>query len=256
MGVMGVMGMLRTTIIRGRPAGNRPAVPRRSSLEGMIFRDRRDAGRLLAEAVEASEAVKNLAGGDLLVLAIPRGGVVLGVEVARRLGVPLDVWLARKIGAPGNPEFAIGSVSVNGEVMLDRATIAMLHISEAYIARETARQSEELARRMSAYRGHSEPVDVRGKRVVLVDDGIATGATALSALASLRRAGTSLLLLAAPVAPADALASLQAAADEAIVLHSPREFSAVGQFYEQFEAVSDEEVVECLRAAGTGTKGT
>ena len=181
-----------------------------------------------------------------MVLGIPRGGIVIGAEVARALNAPLDVWLARKIGAPGNPEFAIGSVSVNGERTLDRAAIAMLGISPAYIDRESERQSEELMRRMLAYRGHAEPVKVEGKRVILVDDGIATGATALSALASLRRAGAAARILAAPVAPADVMPTLQTAADAVIVLNAASDFSAVGQFYEQFDQVPDEQVVEML----------
>jgi len=213
----------------------------------MIFRNRTEAGRKLAQALKKLESLHDRR--DVLVLAIPRGGVVLGAEVARELGVPLDVWLARKIGAPGNPEFAIGSLSVNGELVLDAATIHTLGITRTYIEAETQRQAGELARRMLLFRGHAEPVKVRGKTVVLVDDGIATGSTALSALAALKHAGAAKRILAAPVAPLEGLPRMQAAADETVILHASSAFAAVGQFYEEFAQVPDEEVVRLLAAA-------
>ncbi len=211
----------------------------------MVFQDRGEAGRLLAGALGGIEPPLR---GDkrVLVLAIPRGGVEVGVEVARRLGAPLDVWLARKIGAPGNPEFAIGSVSVDGEVTLDRRTLEALGVSPHYLEKETQRQREELARRMIFFRGHAAPVEVKGKRVVLVDDGIATGATALAALGSLRRAGAAERILAVPVAPLEAVPEMEAAADKVVILHAARDFGAVGQFYLQFGQVSDEEAVRLL----------
>lgn len=213
----------------------------------MLFRDRVEAGRALAQALRTSEAVQQLcAGRELLVLAIPRGGAVVGVEVARELKAPLDIWLAHKIGAPGNPEFAIGSVSVNGELTLDRATVAELGIAPEYVEEEAARQGRELARRMTAYRGHAEPVGVRGKAVILVDDGVATGATALSALGSLRRAGAAARILAAPVAPLDVMPTLTAATDAVVILHASEAFMSVGQFYSSFEQVTDEEVVQLM----------
>ena len=210
----------------------------------MFFHDRIEAGRLLSEALRDLKSLNTP--GDKLVLAIPRGGVEVGAAVASALGAPLDVWLAHKIGAPGNPEFAIGSVSVDGEVTLDRATIATLGIPKGYIDREVGRETEELNRRMIAYRGHAEPVQVQGKKIILVDDGIATGATALSALAALRRAGASLRVLAVPVAPVDIMPILKAAADEVVVLHAASGFSAVGQFYARFDQVPDDEVVRLL----------
>jgi len=215
----------------------------------MLFRDRAEAGRALAEALSASDALRGGETGSALVLAIPRGGVEIGAEVSSRLGIPLDVWLARKIGAPGNPEFAIGSVSINGELILDRASIAALGIPQAYIDAEIRRESEELARRTLAFRGHAEPVDVKDKTVILVDDGVATGATALSALASLRRAGAARRILATPVAPIDMLSRLEAAADAVIVLHAASDFRAVGEYYSVFDQVPDEEVVRLLARA-------
>ena len=217
----------------------------------MVFRDRVEAGQLLAQALKGPEGgfppLEEC--GELLVLAIPRGGVTVGAEVARELHAPLDVWLAHKIGAPMNPEFAIGSVSINGEVMLDRATIQAFGVGENYLEGEIARQQQALQRRMIAFRGHAEPVEVKGKTVVLVDDGVATGATAFSALASLKRAGAAERILAVPVAPLDVLPQLEAAAERVVVLEASADFAAVGQFYLSFGQVSDEEVVRLLKAA-------
>ena len=183
---------------------------------------------------------------DLVVLAIPRGGVVVGAEAARVLGAPLDVWMARKIGAPGNPEFAIGSVSSHGELVLDQSILDALGVSRAYIDEAVRRERQELERRMTAFRGHAEPVEVTGKTVVLVDDGVATGATAFSALAALKRGGAARRILAIPVVPLDTLPKLEAAADQLVVLNVERNFYAVGQFYEHFGQVADEEVIRLL----------
>jgi putative phosphoribosyl transferase len=227
--------------------------------QGAIFRDRRDAGRKLARVLRNvegwQEEQKDQPGSrahtqeaQALVLAIPRGGVEVGAEVAQELGIPLDLWLAHKIGAPGNPEYAIGSVSINGERYLDRAAIDLLGIAGPWLEEETRRQSSELTRRMRLFRGHTEPVAVQGKTVILVDDGIATGATALAALASLRRAGARRLILAVPVAPHESVPQMKAAADEVVILAAPFGFASVGQFYENFEQVSDEEVIRILAA--------
>ena len=184
--------------------------------------------------------------GDLLVLAIPRGGVVVGAEVARALGAPLDVWLARKIGAPGNAEFAIGSVSSHGELVLDPRTIAALGVSSEYLQAAARREREELERLMIVFRGHADPVRVEGRTVVLVDDGVATGATAFSALAALRRGEAAERIFAVPVAPLETVPELQKAADRLVLLSAEPVFSAVGQFYERFEQVSDAEVIALL----------
>ena len=214
----------------------------------MIFSDRAAAGRLLGEALLTRKEFSELppGGKGLLVLAIPRGGVVVGAEVARILQAPLDIWLAHKIGAPWNPEFAIGSVSISGERILDRRSIAAYGIPADYIEQETERQKQLLERRMQTYRGSAKPLDVTGKTVALVDDGVATGSTALAALASLRQAGAAKCILAVPVAPLDLMPHLESASDALLVLHADANFGAVGEFYSSFEQVSDDEVIRLL----------
>ncbi|MDD5351095.1 MAG: phosphoribosyltransferase family protein [Chthoniobacteraceae bacterium] len=207
------------------------------------FEDRSEAGRLLAEALQSALPPGK---GNLLVLAIPRGGVVVGAQVARALHAPLDVWLARKIGAPGNPELAVGSVSSHGERFLDERIIESLGVSQAYLEAASRREREELDRRMILFRGSAAPVQVQGRRVLLVDDGVATGSTALSALAALKRGGADRRILAVPVAPIEMLATLERAADQVVVLNRAPDFYAVGQFYRQFEPVSDSDVVRIL----------
>lgn len=213
-----------------------------------IYGDRAEAGQKLGEALKDT-GIGERERGKLLILAIPRGGVVVGAEVSQALDAPLDVWLARKIGAPGNSEFAIGSVSSHGELLLDESAIQALGLSSAYIEAAVQQERQELERRMVVFRGHAEPVQVEGKIVVLVDDGVATGSTALSALAALRRGGAAKTILAVPVAPSDILPELERAADEVVVLNPSSQFYAVGQFYEHFEQVPDEVVIELLENA-------
>ncbi|XHR27902.1 MAG: phosphoribosyltransferase [Chthoniobacteraceae bacterium] len=211
-----------------------------------IFRDRVEAGRELARAL-VDEGVVSPGGEEgLLILAIPRGGVIVGAEVARFLHAPLDVWLSRKIGAPGNPEFGIGSVSSHGETVIDAKTIVALGVDDEYLNEAIRRERAELERRMVAFRGSSEPVQVEDRTVILVDDGAATGSTALAALAALRRGGAKKRILALPVAPRDVLPTLHKAADATLILSAELVFMAVGQFYEDFRAVEDEVVVRTL----------
>lgn len=211
----------------------------------MLFRDRRDAGEQLAERLAPL-----LGDPSLIVLGIPRGGVVVAAEIARALVAPLDVFLAQKIGAPGNPEFAIGAISSVGEVWLDDATIAELKIDRAEVARAMEHGQTELGRRAALYRGNRAALDLKDKTVILVDDGIATGATMLAAVRTLHTAHPARLVVAVPVAPRESIAALHPECDEVIALYTPTPFAAVSRFYRDFSQTEDDEVVGLLRTAG------
>ena len=206
-----------------------------------MFRDRTEAGEQLAARVVDAEL------GPAVVLGVPRGGVVVAVPVARALGGVLDVVVPRKLGAPGNPELGIGAVAP-GVTVIDENLVFRLGISAEYVQMEAARQLAETERRVSAYRGGREPVSLRDATAVIVDDGVATGVTAIAALRWARRAGGKHVVFAAPVAPATTAAKLEAEADRVIVLESPRSFLAVGEWYDRFDQVSDEEVRAALAA--------
>jgi putative phosphoribosyl transferase len=207
-----------------------------------MFADRVDAGRRLAEVLDAYRD------GNTVVLAVPRGGVVVGREVAESLGVPLDVVVPRKLGAPGEPELAIGAVAPWGErdAIIDAAAIGYLGVSDEYIRRETESQLAEIDRRLNTYRGTSDPPDVAGKDVIVVDDGIATGYTVHAAISSLRRLAPQKIVLAAPVASSEALERLSGMVDDFRVLLVPAQFLAVGHWYAVFDQTTDEEVMELL----------
>lgn len=205
----------------------------------MIFADRVDAGARLAEALERFVA------DPCVVLAIPRGGVVVGEVVARALGAPLDVVVPRKIGAPSNPELGIGAIAP-GVRVLDPRMIELLGVTDEYLEREIETQEREIERRERAYRGQRPPLDVRGKIAIVVDDGVATGGTAIAALRWARAAGAERVVLAVPVAPGRSIARLRDEADEVVVLSAPDPFSAVGEWYHSFRQTSDREVVEAL----------
>jgi putative phosphoribosyl transferase len=208
----------------------------------VIFADRAEAGERLAEALVA------LAGPDIVILAIPRGGVIVGEAVARALGAPLDVVIPRKIGAPGNPELGIGAVAP-GVRVLDERMIQALGVPGEYLEREIRAQEREIDRRQQAYRAGRPPIDVRGKVAVVVDDGIATGGTAAAALRWARSQGAESVVLAVPVAPFASLERLRPEADRTIVLATPEPFLAVGEWYVHFDQTTDGEVVAALARA-------
>jgi putative phosphoribosyl transferase len=205
-----------------------------------VFRDRDEAGEALAAAVARVVAE------PATVLAIPRGGVTVAGPVARSLGAPLDVVIPRKLGAPGNPELAIGAVAPGVRVLHERA-VRQLGVSMDYIRREAALQETEIARREAAYREGRPPAPVAGRTVVVVDDGVATGATAVAALRWARAAGASRVVFAAPVGPPAVRASLEDDADDVVLLQEPFGFLAVGEWYRDFDQVTDDEVLDVLR---------
>lgn len=210
----------------------------------MRFYDRRQAGQQLAEALAFLKGRD-----DVIVLSIPRGGVVVGYEVAEALGAPLDIFITRKVGAPGNPEFALGAVASDGTVVLDRQVITQLDIPADYVLDEIKREREEIQRRMQLFRGDRPYPDLKGKVVVLVDDGVATGSTVLASLRALRQRSPAELILAIPVGPPETIDRLSEEADRVVVLETPEPFWAVGRFYVRFEQTTDEEVIELLKQA-------
>ncbi|MDD3797755.1 MAG: phosphoribosyltransferase family protein [Novosphingobium sp.] len=208
------------------------------------FADRREAGRLLAEAVRELELA------EPVVLALPRGGVPVGFEVAWALGAPLDILLVRKIGAPGHEEYGIGAL-VDGavpQVVIDENTAKLVGADEAYIEREVARQLAELERRRAVYRT-GPAIPLSGRTVVVTDDGIATGGTVRAALQALAQAGAARIVLAVPVAPASSLHELAPLCDEVVCLTTPAPFYAVGAHYRDFSQTDDAEVINLLAAA-------
>ncbi|MDP9343460.1 MAG: phosphoribosyltransferase [Actinomycetota bacterium] len=211
----------------------------------MIFADRTEAGIQLAEALSRFE------GDDAVVLAIPRGGVVVAEPVARRLSAPLDVVVPRKVGAPGNPELGLGAVAP-GVRVLDERLIRDLGVTPDYLEQEIAAQEDEIARRLKVFRRGRLPVDVTGRTVIVVDDGVATGGTAVAACRWARAHGAGRVVLAVPVAPRQAIPTLGEEVDELVVLATPDPFYAVGQWYRDFEQVSDEEVARILDQAARG----
>ncbi|HHW43187.1 MAG TPA: phosphoribosyltransferase [Desulfotomaculum sp.] len=206
-----------------------------------MFVDRVDAGRQLAARL------RGICGRDGLVLAIPRGGVVVGAQIARELGLPLDVVIPRKVGAPHNPEVAIGAVTQDGTTFYNRTLLDFLGLGEDELQEQVELQKKEIKRRMLLYRGRVDYPDYSGRQVILVDDGIATGYTVLAALRWIRRQfAPGELILAVPVAPTDVVDRLGEEVDRLVVLLVPEDFYAVGQFYQDFSQTTDEEVITLL----------
>jgi putative phosphoribosyl transferase len=211
-----------------------------------VFRDRAEAGDVLAARLG------HLAGRpDLLVLALPRGGVPVGARVARALGAPLEVFVVRKLGVPGHEELAMGAIAGGGIQVRNQEVTSRLGLDDAAIERVAEAEAQELARRERSYRAGRPPPDLAGKVVVLVDDGLATGSTMRAAVAAARTAGPARIVVAVPTAPAPTCEQLRREADEVVCASTPRPFRAVGYSYRSFPQTSDEEVRELLRAAWT-----
>ncbi len=206
-----------------------------------FFANRVEAGQRLATAL------KGVAFKDGIVLSIPRGGVVVGYEVAEALNLPLDVIVPRKLGAPGNPEYAIGAITEDGTVILDENAVEYLNVPQDYIERESANQKLEIQRRMRLYRQDAPYPDLKGRDVIVVDDGIATGSTMKAALASVRNCGANTVTAAIPVGPPSTIEALKKLADCVVCLFTPESFFAIGEFYEDFSQTTDDEVIFLLR---------
>ncbi len=208
------------------------------------YTDRTDAGRKLAEAL-ASYADRD----DVILLALPRGGVPVAAEVARQLRLPLDVFLVRKLGTPGREELAMGAIAPGGYRVMNRDVVAIARVSEEEIAREEEKERAELNRRLASYRGDRPKPNLSGKGVVLIDDGLATGASMQVAAEAVRQAGAARVVVAVPTAPPDSVERIGEVADEVISLITPRQFMAVGAWYESFEQTTDREVRDLLAEA-------
>jgi predicted phosphoribosyltransferase len=211
---------------------------------GPSFSDRHDAGRRLAAAL-----VRYQHRTDVVVLALARGGVPVGFEVAEALNLPLDVFLVRKLGAPGHPEFAIGAIAAGGVRVVSQESVAALGVTPDVIDQIAARERVELERRDAVYHVGRPRIDVRGKTVIVIDDGLATGSTMEAAVRALRAQDAAFIVVAAPVGARESCARLRRLADDVVCLETPEPFQAVGLWYRIFDQTSDDEVVDLLRRA-------
>ena len=210
----------------------------------MRFKDRHEAGQVLAQELIAYKGQK-----DAVVLGLPRGGVVLAFEVAQMLGLPLDVTCPHKIGAPHQPELAIGAITESGEGHFNERLCRMLDVSDKYIEEETKRRAVQAKERLRLYRQGMGPRVLKRQIVLIVDDGLATGSTMKGAILSVRAEHPKKIVAAIPVSPTDTLEEIKELADEVICPYAPASFQAVGQFYDDFAQVTDDEVIELMRAA-------
>lgn len=215
------------------------------------FPDRAEAGKKLAEALS-----RYAGRSDVLVLALPRGGVPVAHQVARALAAPLDVWLVRKLGVPGREELAMGAIAGNSTQVLNREVIGLLNIDQARLDAVISRERAELERRNRLYREGRPAPPTEGKTVILVDDGLATGATMRAAIAAARHAGAARIVVAIPVGAASACRTTEKEADEFVCLCMPEPFYGVGQWYENFSQTPDEEVMALLSRASSRAEGS
>ncbi len=209
------------------------------------LRDRIEAGNKLAEELEAAYSARE----DVVVLGLPRGGVVVAAEIAKKLGAPLDVVVVRKIGAPMQPELALGAIAEDGVALVDKALVEHLKVPEDYLEREISRQRETLEQRTSLYRRDGLRPPLEGKTCILADDGLATGSTAEAAIASVERQGPSRMVFAVPVASVQGYGRIRDKVDEVVCPHVAEDMGAVGFYYEKFDPVTDEEVIRLLGGA-------
>jgi putative phosphoribosyl transferase len=206
-----------------------------------LFKDRHEGGKLLAKELARYERAE-----DAIVIALPRGGVVVAYDICLALALPLDVLITRKLGTPWNPELAMGAIAETGYVHMNSDVMREYHVTQAQIDREMESQKSEIQRRIQRYRGGQAMASLKGKTVILVDDGIATGATFYASIGAISKQETARLVAAVPVAPPRIVAELKGLVDEVVVLYSTEWFFGIGQFYEQFPQVDDEEVVASL----------
>lgn len=209
-----------------------------------LFQDRKEAGMQLARRLSRYKAVENI-----LILALPRGGVPVAFEVAKSLGAPLEVSITRKLRFPDNPELALGALAENGDIFLNKEL--MTHWSKRYLKEEISYQKEEIKRRQILYRDGRELPSLIDKAIILIDDGVATGATMIATIRALRATGVKKIIVAVPVAPPEIIEELSGLADELVALYTPSPFIAVGVYYIDFRQVSDEEVKRYLEEAKT-----
>lgn len=211
--------------------------------QGMVFRDREHAAGLLADEL------RSRGWHDVLVLGVPRGGVITGAVLARELGAEFEVVLARKLRAPGQPELALGAVAEGGHSYMDPMVGRMISPSHDYLEQEKSRQMAEIARRQLLFRGGRPPAPIEGRTVIVTDDGVATGSTLIAALMAARAHRPARLIAAVPVSAPDSLADLRAHCDEVVCLMAPGGFQAVGQYYLDFEQVEDAVAVAAYQEA-------
>lgn len=209
-----------------------------------VFNDRSDAGKQLAEMLVAYKS-----NPETVVVALPRGGVAVGFEIAKKLNLPLDILASRKIGMPGNPEFAVGAVTFDGHLDLNEAILRKCGISVKDLQKTIQSEKEEAIRRMLVYRQGLKALDFTAKTVILVDDGVATGSTVIAAIKSLRSMHVRQIVLAVPVLPAQVLSVLIGLCEKVVYVQAPQYFEAIGVFYKDFPQLSDEKVVYFIKNA-------